>query len=100
MEKLLTIEDVANLTGLSVPGIYGLSHKHLIPVVRISSRCIRFRASDIASWLESKSTPVNAVTEARKEHVFKKRPGRPRKNSVANNYVNSIVESAKKEVTA
>lgn len=101
MEKLLTIDEVADLLGLSVPGIYGLSHKHLIPCVRVSARCLRFKAAEIAAWLESKSSPVTQTQpQPRTARPGKRSPGRPRKNSVASNYINTIVESAKREVNA
>lgn len=58
MEALLTINEVSQLTTLSVGTLYHLISQGRIPVVRISSRCVRFRPSDIEQWLEDKVVPV------------------------------------------
>ncbi len=50
-EPLLTIREVASLIRLSVGTIYHLVSQRRIPVVRISSRCIRFRRSDLEAWI-------------------------------------------------
>jgi excisionase family DNA binding protein len=55
---LMDIRDVAEWTGLSVGTLYHLISQRRIPVVRISSRCIRFRKSDIEQWLAEKVVPA------------------------------------------
>jgi excisionase family DNA binding protein len=60
---LLDIEEVAALTGFSVGTLYHWVSQRRIPVVRISSRCVRFRRSDIDSWLQEKFVaPMNDIT--------------------------------------
>jgi excisionase family DNA binding protein len=49
-DRLLTIGEVAELTGMAVGSLYHLVSQKRIPVVRISSRCIRFRLSSLESW--------------------------------------------------
>jgi excisionase family DNA binding protein len=49
-DRLLTIKEVAGLTGMAVGSLYHLVSQKRIPVVRISSRCIRFRLSSLESW--------------------------------------------------
>src|SRR5262245_815560 len=49
-DRLLTIKEVSELTGLSVGGLYHLSSQRRIPTVRLSARCIRFRLSDLYQW--------------------------------------------------
>jgi excisionase family DNA binding protein len=51
-DRLLTIEEVAELTGLASGSIYHLVSQRRIPVVRISSRCIRFRLSSLERWFD------------------------------------------------
>jgi len=55
---LMDIRAVASWTGLSVGTLYHLISEKRIPVVRISSRCVRFRQSDIEQWLEDKVVPA------------------------------------------
>ena len=57
MEKLLSIQDVSEITGLSVGTLYHFLSQRKIPVVRISSRRVRFRQSDIEQWLAGKVVP-------------------------------------------
>jgi excisionase family DNA binding protein len=52
--KLLSIEQVSEITGVSVGTLYHWVSQKRIPVVRFSSRCIRFRLSDIEAWLSEK----------------------------------------------
>jgi excisionase family DNA binding protein len=51
-ERLLRIQEVSELTGLSVGTLYHFVSAKKIPVVRLSRRCIRFRLSDLQVWLE------------------------------------------------
>jgi excisionase family DNA binding protein len=60
-DSLMDIAAVAAWTGLSVGTLYHFVSQHRIPFVRISARCIRFRRSDIETWLASK------VVEAQKK---------------------------------
>jgi excisionase family DNA binding protein len=57
-KELLTIQEVAELTGFSVGTLYHWISERRIPVVRISARCVRFRRSDIDSWLEQLLVPA------------------------------------------
>lgn len=52
-DRLLTVTDVAELTGLAVGSVYHLISQRRIPVIRLSKRCVRFRHSDLQAWLDS-----------------------------------------------
>ena len=52
-DRLLTIDEVAELTGLAAGTLYHWVSEQRIPVVRISKRCIRFRQSDLAEWIQT-----------------------------------------------
>lgn len=51
-DRLLTIDEVAEITGLAKGSLYHFVSQKRIPVVRLSSRCIRFRYSDLLSWIQ------------------------------------------------
>jgi excisionase family DNA binding protein len=53
VDRLLTIQEVAALTGLSVGTLYHFVSQKRIPVVRLSKRCIRFRYSDLLDWIQT-----------------------------------------------
>jgi excisionase family DNA binding protein len=52
-DKLLTIKEVSELTGLAVGTLYHFVSQKRIPVVRLSKRCIRFRKSDLSDWIQT-----------------------------------------------
>ncbi len=52
MARLLTAGDVASMTGLSVETLaQWRSQKRGIPFIKISRNCVRYRQSDLDSWL-------------------------------------------------
>jgi len=52
MARLLTAEDVAVLTGLSVETLaQWRSQRRGIPFIKISRNCVRYRQTDLDSWL-------------------------------------------------
>jgi excisionase family DNA binding protein len=52
-ERLLSIKEVAQITGLKVGSLYHLVSQKRIPVIRLSRRCIRFRPSDLRTWFDA-----------------------------------------------
>jgi excisionase family DNA binding protein len=52
-ERLLTIKEVAQITGLKVGSLYHLVSQKRIPVIRLSRRCVRFRLSDLQAWFDA-----------------------------------------------
>lgn len=51
--RLLRIHEVAELLRMSVGSIYHLVSQKRIPVIRISTRCIRFDPEEVQRWIES-----------------------------------------------
>jgi excisionase family DNA binding protein len=47
IEPLITIDRVAELMGLSVRGVEGMVSRKVIPAIKISRRCLRFRWSEV-----------------------------------------------------
>jgi len=76
---LLTVAEVANLTGFAEGTLRHFVSQKRIPVVRISDRCVRFRRSDIEAWLEQMlipSAPTHSdgeVTTVRKKCLDKRK---------------------------
>ena len=52
-DRLLTVVEAARLLNLSPGTLYHLISQRRIPVVRISSRCVRFRPQALIVWIES-----------------------------------------------
>jgi excisionase family DNA binding protein len=60
-ERLLTVEEVAELTGLAKGSIYHFISAKRIPVIRLSRRCVRFRKSDLQAWFDTMADPASPV---------------------------------------
>ena len=54
-DRLWNIEEFAKFVGIAVGSAYHLVSQGRVPVVKLSARCIRFRPSEIAAWVESKT---------------------------------------------
>ena len=53
--RLLTAEDVAELTGLSIETLaQWRSQRKGIPFVKISRNCVRYRQTDLDGWLSER----------------------------------------------
>jgi excisionase family DNA binding protein len=52
-DRLLTVREVAVVLGLAVGTIYHMVSQGRLPFVRLSARCLRFRASAIQRFIES-----------------------------------------------
>jgi len=61
-DRLLTIREVAELTGLSVGTLYHFVSQGRLPVVRFSRRCIRFRLSSLQRWWDELSSCAGSTT--------------------------------------
>jgi hypothetical protein len=59
---LLSAEDVAGITGLSIETLaQWRSQKRGIPYVKISRNCIRYRQVDLEAWLAERIVRVEAA---------------------------------------
>jgi len=94
MKKLLNINDVVTILGLSKSGIYRLVQNRRIPFIKISGKVIRFRQDEIEQWLSSKSyspsndhyaRPVGTVTKLKQSRL-------------SNSHINRIIDSTKKSI--
>lgn len=93
MEKLLTVAQVAEILNVKESTLYKWTHNRKIHFVKLSGRILRFRQSDLERWIESKQSAPATPTPPRP------RPGRRAGHTkFTNDYVDRLVENAKKEV--
>jgi excisionase family DNA binding protein len=64
-ESLMTVHEVAELLGLSVGSVYHLISQKRIPVVRLSSRCVRFEKRALENWIEGMAVPAESTDPTR-----------------------------------
>jgi excisionase family DNA binding protein len=55
VEPLYSLEQVAEIIGVSRPQVYRLVEHHGLPTIRISDRVQRVRESDLETWLDGRS---------------------------------------------
>lgn len=55
MDEIMTIDEVARYLKVTKKTIYYLIYQKSLPTVKLGSRLLRFRKSDIDKWIESKS---------------------------------------------
>jgi excisionase family DNA binding protein len=62
--RLLTAEDVAELTGLSVETLaQWRSQKKGMPYLKISRNCVRYRQSDLDGWLAERIVRTDEASD-------------------------------------
>jgi hypothetical protein len=67
MDRLLTAEDVALVTGLSVETLaQWRSQKRGIPFIKISRNCVRYRQADLDSWLVERTVLTDGTGSDRR----------------------------------
>lgn len=57
--SLLTVPEGAEYLRLSTGTVYHYISEGRLPVVRLSSRCVRFRFEDLRKWVEDKASPAD-----------------------------------------
>ena len=58
-DRLWTIIEAARFLNLSPQSLYHFISQQRVPVVRISSRCVRFSRRALLEWVESLSQPAD-----------------------------------------
>ena len=72
-DKLLRRREVEEITGLSRASIYRLMDEGKFPrPVRVSATAVRWKASDVYAWIESRPVAESGVGST---HPVWKRPG-------------------------
>jgi excisionase family DNA binding protein len=91
LDRLLTVEEVAQLIQFAAKSIYQLVHRRKIPYIKISG-ALRFRRSDIETWIEENTFKPQLKTKSEKVS----RP-KARKSSRKLTDVDRIVEQSRRK---
>jgi len=74
-EGLMRIEQVAQMTGYKVSTVYKLVYRQMIPVIKLSTKALRFDRAEIERWIESHRTgadkPESSPAESPEAEVMK-----------------------------
>jgi excisionase family DNA binding protein len=58
-DRLLTVRETAKILRLSEGGVYHLISERRIPIVKLSSRCVRISEKALFAWLEGLTQPTS-----------------------------------------
>lgn len=62
-DRLLTVPQAAELLQLRCGTIYHLVSQKRLPVIKLSSRCVRFSRAALLLWLEGLTQPASPSSE-------------------------------------
>ena len=68
-KKVLTLTDVATLTGLSRSYLYKLTCKHLIPYYKPTGRGLYFERGEVENWLLQNRVASETEIQAKAETI-------------------------------
>lgn len=92
MERLLNIDNVSKMLGVTKATIYSWTSKNKIPHIKLSKRLLKFREEEIKLWLTAKSVSTNTASP----------PEQFRKSDVSlpdsGDFIERIIRKAKEEV--
>jgi excisionase family DNA binding protein len=55
MEKLIGIDEVSEMLGISKATVYSWTSQNKIPHIKLSTRLLKFREQEITDWIAQKS---------------------------------------------
>jgi excisionase family DNA binding protein len=58
-DRLLTVVEAARFLNLAPGSLYHLISQRRVPVIRLSSRCVRLSRTALMEWLEALSEPAD-----------------------------------------
>ena len=86
MERLLNINELAQMLGVEQSTIYAWTHQKTIPFIKIG-KLVRFRLSDVESWLETKMVKP----EEKRQSPLENKKVRSKREDIINRIVNEAV---------
>jgi excisionase family DNA binding protein len=95
MERLLDIDEVSEMLGVTKATIYSWTSKNKIPHVKLSKRLLKFKEQEIRDWIAGKTVNVNSAHLAEKGKMHN-RTTTPRQ--LGGDDIESIIRNAKEEV--
>ncbi len=99
MEKLLSIEELSTLLGITKSTLYSWTSRKIIPHRKLGRRIVRFEESEIMDWLSRKSVYPDAQHSCDKSYCHKRHQNPASlKPAMSKSHVENLIEVARKEV--
>ncbi len=91
MERLLDIDDVSEMLGVTKATIYSWTSQNKIPHVKLSKRLLKFRELEIMAWIAARSVSMDTCIPP--ERVIHPK----RTVSDPDDFIERIINTAKEE---
>jgi len=95
MEKLLNIDELSEILGVTKSTIYSWTSQNKIPHIKLSKRLLKFRENDIEAWIGRRA--VSADTSFLVQEDEKRKRSRTSLN-LHDDFIEKIIRNAKKRV--
>jgi len=95
MEKLLDIDDVSEMLGVTKATIYSWTSQNKIPHIKLSKRLLKFREREIMAWVMART--VNTDTTCPTEREGKRTPRRLSR-PLCDDHIERLIRDAKEQV--
>jgi excisionase family DNA binding protein len=56
-DELMTPAELAGFLKVPVSRVYAMTHRHEVPFIKLSHRCLRFSRAEVKDWLQKKREP-------------------------------------------
>ncbi len=94
MERLLDIEELSEILGVTKATIYSWTSQNKIPHIKLSRRLLKFRKGEIMEWIKQKSVSADVNCSLRKKEN-KKRSGASL--NIHDDHIEKIIKNAKEQ---
>ncbi len=96
MERLLSIDELSKLLGVTKAAIYSWTCRKKIPYVKLGRKLLKFREDEIMKWIEERSVPLHEdkVSDKNQPRNSKHIKSSHEKDSA----IERIIENAKKSL--
>ncbi len=93
MEKLLNIDELAEILGVTKATIYSWTSQNKIPHVKLTKRLLKFREQEIMDWISQKSVSADAPEAGKRNRHYTRLS-----SNLSNDSIERIIRNAKNEV--
>jgi excisionase family DNA binding protein len=92
MEKLLSIDELSEILGVTKATIYSWTYRNKIPHIKLSKRLLKFRRNDIEAWITKRA--VSADTPFLVQEDKKHKRSRTFSN-LNDDFIEKVIRNAK-----
>ena len=93
MEKLLNVDEVAEILGVAKATIYCWTCQNKIPHIKLTKRLLKFRENEIIEWISQKSVRADVSPAGTRSRHYSRLS-----SNLSNDSIERIIRNAKNEV--